>query len=175
MLFVIYLFFALFVNHFVHNVADTISYDRKELLDIRTAITHLKLDKKKVYLTSWMRGIYSRQGPHPQHSQEKETYRGRRPGCLVRIRRRAANLPLPSLLLANVQSLDNQVDELQAPISGSLKTVISYASPSRGWTTTWITYSWRVIHCIDRIEQHPLVRQGWRSLYICKQQLVHDI
>ena len=31
-------FFALFVTHFVHNVAATISYDRKKLLDIRTAI-----------------------------------------------------------------------------------------------------------------------------------------
>jgi hypothetical protein len=27
------------------NVAATVSYDRKELLDIRTAITHLELDE----------------------------------------------------------------------------------------------------------------------------------
>lgn len=38
-------FFALFVTYFVHNVDATISYDRKEILDIRTAITHLELDK----------------------------------------------------------------------------------------------------------------------------------
>ena len=38
-------FFAIFVNHFVHNVSATVSYGRKELLDIRTAITHLGLDK----------------------------------------------------------------------------------------------------------------------------------
>jgi hypothetical protein len=38
-------FFALFATNFVHNVAAAVSYDRKELLDIRTAITHLKLDK----------------------------------------------------------------------------------------------------------------------------------
>jgi hypothetical protein len=37
-------FFAIFVNYFVHNVSATISYGRKELLDIRTAITHLGLD-----------------------------------------------------------------------------------------------------------------------------------
>jgi hypothetical protein len=30
---------------FVHNVSATVSYGRKELLDIRTAITHLGLDK----------------------------------------------------------------------------------------------------------------------------------
>ena len=39
-------FFALFVNCFVHNVDATVSYDAKELLDIKTGITHLKLDKE---------------------------------------------------------------------------------------------------------------------------------
>ena len=38
-------FFTLFVTYFVHNVSATLSYDKKELLDIRTAITHLGLDK----------------------------------------------------------------------------------------------------------------------------------
>ena len=37
-------FFALFVTYFVHNVDATISYDRKELLDIRTAITQMDKD-----------------------------------------------------------------------------------------------------------------------------------
>jgi hypothetical protein len=32
-------------THFVHNVAATVSYDRKELLDIRTAMSHLELVK----------------------------------------------------------------------------------------------------------------------------------
>jgi hypothetical protein len=36
-------FFALFVTYFLHTVAATISYEQKELLDIRTAITHLEL------------------------------------------------------------------------------------------------------------------------------------
>ena len=34
----------LFVTYFVHNVSATVCFDRKELLDIRTAITHLELD-----------------------------------------------------------------------------------------------------------------------------------
>ena len=38
-------FFTLFVTYFVHNVSATVSYDRKELLDIRTAITRLELDE----------------------------------------------------------------------------------------------------------------------------------
>jgi thymidine kinase len=38
-------FFTLFVTYFVHNVSATVSYGKKELLDIRTEITHLVLDK----------------------------------------------------------------------------------------------------------------------------------
>ena len=41
-------FFTLFLTYFVHNVAATVSYDRKELLDIRSAFTHLELDKDLV-------------------------------------------------------------------------------------------------------------------------------
>ena len=41
-----FVLFALFVTSLIHSVSVTISYDRKELLDIRTAITHLKLDEE---------------------------------------------------------------------------------------------------------------------------------
>ena len=37
--------FSLFVTYFVHNVSDVVSYDRKELLDIRAAINHLVLEE----------------------------------------------------------------------------------------------------------------------------------
>jgi uncharacterized membrane protein len=37
--------------------------------------------------------------------------------CLVRIWQRVRNLPLPSVLLANVQSLDNKMDELRSRLS----------------------------------------------------------
>ena len=40
--------------------------------------------------------------------------RGRRRGLLVRLRRRAHRATLPRILLANVQSLDNQIDEIRA-------------------------------------------------------------
>jgi hypothetical protein len=36
---------ALFVIHIIHNVSAIISYDQKELLDIRTAITHPVLEE----------------------------------------------------------------------------------------------------------------------------------
>ena len=45
--------------------------------------------------------------------RKKRRYRGHRAGCLVRIhRKRVGKLPLQSILLANVQSLDNKLDEV---------------------------------------------------------------
>ena len=46
--------------------------------------------------------------------------RGRRSGLLVRLRRRAHHPPLPSILPANVQSLDNKVDEIRARVAFQL-------------------------------------------------------
>ena len=43
--------------------------------------------------------------------------RGRRSSLLVRLRRRAHRAPLPSILLANVQSLDNKVDVVRASVA----------------------------------------------------------
>ena len=104
--------------------------------------------------------------------RRKLRFSWKRWGCLVRTRRWVAYLPLPSVLLANVQSLENKWDELKAriyPNNGTLKTVISYVSPSRGWRTTLRTYN-----C--RIEQQPLVRHGAGAYaYIQKRQLVHNI
>jgi hypothetical protein len=42
---IVYVFFALFVTYFVDNVSATVSYDQKEFLDIRTAITHSVLEE----------------------------------------------------------------------------------------------------------------------------------
>jgi hypothetical protein len=65
-------FFTLFVTHFVHNVAATVSYDRKELLDVRTAITHLELDEGFCFIESDAKDILlcQDQGPNPHHQHE---------------------------------------------------------------------------------------------------------
>jgi hypothetical protein len=119
-------------------------------------------------LRSQMRGIYSRHLNMPSSPlivRERDFVDGR-PRCLVRIRRWVANLPLPSVLLANVQSLDNKVDVHVYPTNRTLKTVISYVSPSRGWTMTWISFRLQVIHCIGRIEQQTLVRGGGQCIFV---------
>jgi hypothetical protein len=60
-------FLALFETYFEHNVYAIISCDRKELLDIRTGITHLKLDKDFFSNESDAKDI----GPNPCHSHEE--------------------------------------------------------------------------------------------------------
>jgi hypothetical protein len=57
-------FFTLFLTYFVHNVSATVCYDRKELVDIRTAFTHPILDE---YFSSTSRtgGIYFRRLTRP--------------------------------------------------------------------------------------------------------------
>ena len=42
---------------------------------------------------------------------------GRRAGRLLRIRRRSNKPPFPSILLANVQSLDNEIDDLRGGLN----------------------------------------------------------
>ena len=81
-------FFTLFVTYFVHNVSATISYGKKELLDIRTAITHLGLDEDFFFNKQEAQDIL--QTPDSANipvicNRRRRRYRGHRVGCLVRI------------------------------------------------------------------------------------------
>jgi hypothetical protein len=49
--------------------------------------------------------------------KKRRRKRGRRSGCLLRIRRRASKHPLPSVLLDNMQSLENRIDDLRLRLS----------------------------------------------------------
>jgi hypothetical protein len=101
----VYAFFAYFVN----NVSATVSYDQKELLNIRTATTQPMLDE--YFFFNELDGKDLLQTPDKTlilviHRRKRRRYRGRRSGCLVRIRGREDNLPLPSILLANVRTIN---------------------------------------------------------------------
>ena len=97
---------------------------KKKLLDIRTAITHLGLDQQKKFNKQEAQDIL--RTPDKANipiigKRKRRRYRGHRAGCLVRIRRRqVGKLPLLSILLANVQSLDNKLDEVRSRISYQL-------------------------------------------------------
>ncbi len=49
--------------------------------------------------------------------RRRRKHRGRRAGIRYRLRKRAHSPPLPSILLANVRSLENKMDDLRARIS----------------------------------------------------------
>jgi hypothetical protein len=51
------------------------------------------------------------------HVKKRQRYRGRRSGYIVRICRRVSKSPLPSVLLANMQSLENKLDGLRSRLS----------------------------------------------------------
>ena len=89
---------------------------KKELLDIRTASTHLGLDADFFFNKQDAQDIL--QTPDKANisvicQRKRHRYRGHRTGCLILIcRRRVGMLPLAIILLANVQSLDNKLDEV---------------------------------------------------------------
>ncbi len=54
---------------------------------------------------------------HLNNPRRQRKHRGKRAGIRNRLRKRAHSPPLPSILLANVQSLENKMDNLRARIS----------------------------------------------------------
>ena len=79
-------FFALVITYFVHNVAATVSYDRKELLDIRTGIPHFKLDEEFFFNESDGWDILLQTPDQAQipvvRWRMKQRFHGKRSGCL---------------------------------------------------------------------------------------------
>jgi phosphoribosyl 1,2-cyclic phosphodiesterase len=84
-------------------------------LDIRATVTHQHYDQEYDFpdmypLFTPPRAIELIPEAAPRYRRRRKGFRS---GLLVRIRRRAHHSPLPSILLANVQSLDNKVDEFR--------------------------------------------------------------
>ena len=103
----------LFFTLLAQKILSVITYSWEELLDIRaTSISALQP------------GIQlSRSGssapPREFEADPKQLHwrRGRWSGLLVRLQSRAHHLPLPSILLTNVQSLDSKFDEIRTPFA----------------------------------------------------------
>ncbi len=94
-------------------------YDRDTLLNIGSSVAQRKPDFE--FLNAG--GLFTDTVSEPfvwvakSTRRRRRRKRGRRAGVLVRLRRRAFRTPLPTILLANVQSLDNKLCELRARIS----------------------------------------------------------
>ena len=97
-----------------------ITYIWEELPDIRATSTHHHYDQENDFpeadpvFCPPPRTMDRIPAGEPKQWRPK---RGRRSGLLVRLRRRAHRTPLPSILLAKVQSLDNKVDEIRARVA----------------------------------------------------------
>ena len=112
-------FYVLFLTLLPQEILSLITYSRVELLDIRATSTYQHYDQEYNFPTDPLFGPPPRTMDRIPVGDPKQRRRrkGRRSGLLVRLHRRAHRPPLPSIILANVQSLDNKVDEIQARVS----------------------------------------------------------
>ncbi len=99
-------------------------YDRHMLLNIGSSVTQRKPDFEFLNAgalftdTASEPFVWSARPRRKKRSQK----RGKRAGVLVRLRRCAFRPPLPTILLDNVQSLDNKLCDLRARISYNRET-----------------------------------------------------
>ncbi len=96
-----------------------IMYDKRTLLDIGQRYTNLIQDTLSTD-PAWPLEILRNNelnNDHLNNRRRRRKHCGRRAGLRNRLRERAHSPPLPSILLANVQSLENIMDDLRARIS----------------------------------------------------------
>ncbi len=111
-LFVILLFYML-------DVVSITVYDRDTLLNIGSFVAQRKPDFEFLNAGALFTDTASEPFVWVARSKprKRRRKRGKRAGVLVRLRLRPLRPPLPTILLANVQSLDNKLCELRARIS----------------------------------------------------------
>ncbi len=111
-----------FLLFYVLDVVSITVYDRDTLLNIGSSVAQRKPDFE--FLNAG--GLFTDTASEPfvwvaksrrRRRCRKRGKRGKRAGVLIRLRRRAFRPPLPTILLANVQSLDKKFCELRARIS----------------------------------------------------------
>ncbi len=115
----LYLFFYFFTSLLIRVSSAMIMYDRRTLLDIGQRYTNLiqnTLSAEPAWPLEILRNT-ELNTDHLNNRRRRRKHRGRRAGIRNRLRKRAHSPPLPSILLANVQSLENKMDDLRARIS----------------------------------------------------------
>ncbi len=96
-----------------------IMYDKRTLLDIGQHYTNLiqdTLSTDPAWPLEILRSTEVDKG-RLNNTRRRKKHCGKRAGIRNRLRKRAHSPPLPSILLANVQSLENKMDDLRARIS----------------------------------------------------------
>ncbi len=144
-------------------------YDRDTLLNIGSSVVQRKPDFE--FLNAG--GVFTDTASElfvwvAKSRKRRRRKRGKRAGVLIRLRRRAFRPPLPTILLANVQSLDNKLCELRARIS--------YQRETRDCCVICLTETWmsaivpepsssRASPCTARIERKS--SQGKAEVEVC--------
>ncbi len=108
--------FLLLLSLFTHITSALITYDIETLLDIGHRYTNLfqdTLSSNSLWPFEILRNMEMNNG----HRRRIKMHRGKRAGIRNRLRKRAHSPPLPSILLANAQSLESEMDDLRARIS----------------------------------------------------------
>ncbi len=112
-------FFSIFISLFIRVTSAMIMYDKRTLLDIGQRYTNLIQDTlytDPAWPLEILRSTEADKG-RLNNTRRRRKHRGKCAGIRNRLRKRAHSPPLPSILLANVQSLDNKMDDLRARIS----------------------------------------------------------
>ncbi len=113
------LLYVFLLSLFTRITSALIIYDKRTLLDIGHCYTNLLQDTLSTNPT-WpleiLRNTEENKG-HLNNPRRRKKHRRKRAGILNRLRERSHSPPLPSILLANVQSLENKMVDLRARIS----------------------------------------------------------
>ncbi len=113
------LFYVFLLSLFTRLTSALFIYDKRTLLDIGHRCTNLlqdTLSTDPAWPLEILRNAEFNKG-HPNNPRGERKHRGRRAGIRDRLRNKAHSPPLPSILLANVQSLENKMDDLRARTS----------------------------------------------------------
>ncbi len=117
----IVLFYVVLLSLFTHIMSALITYGKGTLLDIGHRYTNLFQDTLSSN-PSWpleiLRNAEENNGHlHNPPRRRIKKHHGKRAGIHNTLRKRAHSPPLPSILVTNVQSLENKMDDLKARIS----------------------------------------------------------
>ncbi len=130
-------FLYVLLIYFLFYVLDVVSitvYDRDTLLNIGSCVAQRKPDFELLNDGGLFTDTASEPFVLAARPKKRRRKRGKRAGVLVRLRRRAFRPPLPTILLAKVQSLDNKLCELRA--------CISYQRETRDCCVICLTETW---------------------------------
>ncbi len=113
------LFYVFLLSLFTRITSALIIYNKRTLLDIGHRYTNLLQDTLSMNPT-WPLEILQnteKNNGHLNYPRRRKKHSGKHVGIHNRLREGAHSPPLPSILLANVHSLENKMDDLRARIS----------------------------------------------------------